>query len=80
MWLSINDCQFPKVLVQCHKNTTLTMSIREDCIVARIISPTANPLNIVTGSFKCQFCPAPDAGIEEYFHEPVSASSGSIRS
>ena len=45
----IDYCQFPEILVQCHKDTTLDMRPFENLFISRIFMPFTGPNHIMAG-------------------------------
>lgn len=80
MRFPFGDRQFPEILVQRHKDSFLVASDFDDLGVAWIFLPVSRPNCIVSGCEKLLQCSAPNAGIEDQFHEPVSSRNGSILS
>ena len=51
----IHYCQFPEILVQCHKDTTLDMRPFENLFVSRIFRLFTGPNHIMAGrAFRCR--------------------------
>ena len=43
------DCQFSKILVQCHEHAALAMGKCQNFLITRVFFPVARPNHIVTG-------------------------------
>ena len=80
MRLTMDNSEFPKVLIERNKHAPFSVSASKDFVIPRINIPGTSPDNIMAGSFENLAPTAPYAGIQEDLHEADSSGSGSIRS
>ncbi len=77
MGLFSHHGQLTEIFVEGDENATLLMSQGHDFIIAGISRPVSRPDDIVPCGLQRINGTAPDAGIEQKFHEADSRGSGS---
>jgi hypothetical protein len=64
VWLSENDGEFSKVLVDGDHNATVMMSAGQDLLISGVFVPFSGPNDVVPGCFQVGDCTTPHAGVE----------------
>src|SRR5262249_53881703 len=57
--------QFAEVLIDRDEHTLLSMPLRQNLLVPRVVRQITGPLNVVAGRLKLRLGAAPNAGVEQ---------------
>ena len=78
--LTMDNCEFTEILVECDQDAFLIPGPRKNRGVTWIGRPVANPGDVVAGVTECRGCFARQARVEEQPYDAEAMGNGSNRS